>query len=182
MKKLLAIFVATIFAIVKGETEILLWAVSEDATINDGPSTLYSFLELQPYDGENYDVVYGAKVALKDSSGNFIRYIENRQYDDSWTTEDIDIGHPTEGYVGIDPGASGAGGVQSRMGDRELVREMYFQMQLGQSVWNYDTDQYDFTPLLYSDNRTGSYLMDENNFTYTQSGVGTYLGPDNYVS
>lgn len=106
----------------------------------DGDSDVYTFLAPMPYDEDN---AYGARVVVKSADGQVLQYLDVYQDGQSWGW-DMDIGHPDEGYVGTPWNQS--------IVSEELLQECYFQMQIGHDVWNYSTEEYDWTTILYSDN------------------------------
>lgn len=152
--RILCRFLATIVLVAfafAASADVMLWTVDANAIV-DGSSDIFTFLTPMPYDEDN---VYGAKVAMKDSNGNFIRYLDNYfDYgggDTEWSNMDVDIGHPSDSQVGVS-------WMQSKMSNDELM-EMAFQIELGHNIWNYATEMYDWTTIAKSDTVEGQWLL-----------------------
>lgn len=143
--------------------DVLLWSVNGYATV-DGGQSLYAFLNPLPYDDYG-DNVYGARVAAYRGGITTPVYI-NVWFEDEYGNpvledgmNEVDIGHPSLGYVG-------AGWIQSEV-SREMLEECMFQIQLGHSIWNYSIDEYEWTTIAMSDTVAGTWLRDSL-YTYTE--------------
>lgn len=149
-----------------GNGDVLWWTVDANATV-DGASDVFTFLAPMPYDSEpDYNNVYGARIAIKNSSGDTIGYLNpyyqtnpeetNPMYFNYAIDPDIievDIGHPNEGYVGAEWCASKV--------DREALMEYMFQIELGHDVWNSLLNDYDWNTIAKSDTVEGRVLMEQ---------------------
>ena len=123
-----------------------------------------------PYDGApDYNDVYGARIAVKDWSGNVITYLNQYyqtnpeetnpmyfHYEIDPDVNEADIGHPNEGFVGVAWAAADV--------SREMLQERILQIELGHSTWNDSIGDYQWRTIAYSDNYTGQSLIDSNSY------------------